>query len=65
MAALKLKKLLAEAGGAASSVDLGASAVAVAAGDLIQLSVSAAPTDGTGLTASLVIEPDLNALTVE
>lgn len=47
------------------TVDLGAAAVAVAAGDLIQIQISAAAGSATGLSATLVIEPDMNTLTVE
>lgn len=65
VAALDLTTDNADPDATAKTVDLGTAAVAVAAGDLLQLSVSAAPTGGTGLSATLVIEPDTNSLTVE
>lgn len=46
---------------AKSSADL---AVAFAAGDLIQLVVTTAPTGGTGLTATALLEADDNVLSI-
>lgn len=64
VAAFDLTTANADADGTAKTVTV-ASPVAVAVGDLIQLQVSAAAGSATGLSATLLIEPDLNSLTVE